>query len=98
MAGSVWIYANPCYCHSGMVRRTRPQMRNCASGNLEIPGSLATLMPRNDESLRTINMPGNDREIRSPRTGIDGLLQYLADQLRAADLDAGVSSELQRVR
>ena len=22
--------------HSGMVRRTRPQMRNCASGNLEI--------------------------------------------------------------
>jgi hypothetical protein len=25
--------------HSGMVRRTRPQMRNCASGNLEIPGS-----------------------------------------------------------
>src|SRR6266852_3496942 len=23
--------------HSGMVRRTRPQMRNCASGNLEIP-------------------------------------------------------------
>jgi hypothetical protein len=27
-------------CHSGMVRRTRPQMRNCASGNLEIPGSM----------------------------------------------------------
>src|SRR5258705_13783923 len=26
--------------HSGMVRRTRPQMRNCASGNLEIPGSM----------------------------------------------------------
>ena len=25
--------------HSGMVRRTRPQMRNCASGNNEIPGS-----------------------------------------------------------
>src|SRR5260221_8189178 len=22
--------------HSGMVQRTRPQMRNCASGNLEI--------------------------------------------------------------
>src|SRR5258708_6001487 len=25
--------------HSGMVRRTRPQMCNCTSGNLEIPGS-----------------------------------------------------------
>src|SRR6202035_1749005 len=24
--------------HSGMVRRTRPQMCNCTSGNLEIPG------------------------------------------------------------
>jgi hypothetical protein len=29
--------------HSGMVRRTRPQMRNCASGNLEIPGSMRSL-------------------------------------------------------
>ena len=28
------------WCHSGMVRRTRPQVRNCAPGNLEIPGSL----------------------------------------------------------
>jgi|GraSoi_2013_40cm_1033754.scaffolds.fasta_scaffold43688_2 hypothetical protein len=28
-----------------MVRSTKPQMRNCASGNLEIPGLLA---PRND--------------------------------------------------
>src|SRR5450755_1395681 len=25
--------------HSGMVRRTRPQMCNCTSGTLEIPGS-----------------------------------------------------------
>src|SRR5260370_460639 len=31
-----------------MVRRTRPQMCNCTSGNLEIPGSLAPLAPRND--------------------------------------------------
>jgi len=26
--------------HSGMERSTGPQMRNCASGNLEIPGSM----------------------------------------------------------
>jgi hypothetical protein len=31
--------------HSGMVRSTRPQMRNCASGNLEIPGSMLTHRP-----------------------------------------------------
>ena len=31
--------------HSGMVRRTRPQMRNCASGNLEIPGSMLRFAP-----------------------------------------------------
>ena len=31
--------------HSGMVRRTRPQMRNCASGNLEIPGSMLRIAP-----------------------------------------------------
>src|SRR6266404_1802014 len=38
-----------------MVRRTRPQMRNCASGNLEIlrcaiayRSSLVSLAPRND--------------------------------------------------
>jgi len=29
--------------HSGMVRRTRPQMCNCTSGNLEIPGSMRSL-------------------------------------------------------
>jgi len=29
----------------GMVRRTRPQMRNCASGNLEIPGSMLRIAP-----------------------------------------------------
>src|SRR6266851_6557017 len=32
-------YARRLFCHSGMVRRTRPQMCNCTSGNLEIPGS-----------------------------------------------------------
>src|ERR1700676_176514 len=31
--------------HSGMVGRTRPQMRNCASGNLEIPGSMLSHRP-----------------------------------------------------
>jgi hypothetical protein len=31
--------------HSGMVRRARPQMRNCASGNLEIPGSMLSHRP-----------------------------------------------------
>src|SRR6266404_7770612 len=29
--------------HSGIVRRTRPQMCNCTSGNLEIPGSRRSL-------------------------------------------------------
>jgi len=31
--------------HSGMVRSTRPQMRRCASGNLEIPGSMLRIAP-----------------------------------------------------
>ena len=39
-------------CHSGMVRRTRPQGRNCAPGNLEIPGS-RWRTPRNDECALT---------------------------------------------
>src|SRR5438034_5127538 len=39
-----------------MVRRTRPQMCNCTSGNLEIPGSLLSLAPRNDETERTANL------------------------------------------
>src|SRR6476661_1072421 len=34
--------------HSGMVGSTRPQMCNCPLGNLEIPGSLIALVPRND--------------------------------------------------
>jgi pyruvate,orthophosphate dikinase len=29
----------------GLVRRTRPQMSNCASGNLEIPGSMLRIAP-----------------------------------------------------
>ncbi|GAA0000455.1 hypothetical protein BRDID11002_04550 [Bradyrhizobium diazoefficiens] len=32
-------------CRSGMVRRTRPQVRNCAPGNLEIPGSMLRIAP-----------------------------------------------------
>jgi hypothetical protein len=32
-------------CHSGMVRRTRPQGRNCIPGNLEIPGSMLRITP-----------------------------------------------------
>jgi hypothetical protein len=28
-----------------MVRRTRPQVRNCAPGNLEIPGSMLRIAP-----------------------------------------------------
>src|ERR1700719_2790468 len=31
--------------HSGMVRRTRPQMCNRTSGNLEIPGSMLRIAP-----------------------------------------------------
>src|ERR1700694_1624084 len=39
-----------------MVRRTRPQMCNCTSGKLEIPGSLAKeLAPRNDDGELQIN-------------------------------------------
>jgi hypothetical protein len=36
-------FAPPRGRHSGMVRRTRPQMCNCTSGNLEIPGSMRSL-------------------------------------------------------
>src|SRR5260370_12278532 len=32
----------------GWSERTRPQMCNCTSGNLETPGSLVSLAPRND--------------------------------------------------
>src|SRR5712672_2542585 len=35
----------PSLRHSGMVRRTRPQVRNCAPGNLEIPGSMLRIAP-----------------------------------------------------
>ncbi|SPP91586.1 protein of unknown function [Bradyrhizobium vignae] len=31
--------------HSGMVRGTRPQVRNCAPGSLKIPGSVLTHRP-----------------------------------------------------
>jgi hypothetical protein len=31
--------------HSGMVRRTRPHMCNCTSGNLEIQGSMLRIAP-----------------------------------------------------
>src|SRR4051812_8634699 len=31
--------------HSGMVRRTRPQVRNCALGNPQIPGSMLRIAP-----------------------------------------------------
>src|SRR3981189_2351743 len=41
-----------------MLRRTRPQMCNCPSGNLEIPGSLASLPPRNDEATLAAREPG----------------------------------------
>src|ERR1700716_4560568 len=37
-----------------MVRRTRPQMRDCASGNLEIPGSMLTHRPGMTSSLLQI--------------------------------------------
>ena len=34
--------------HSGAMRKHRTMVRNCAPENLEIPGSLASLPPRND--------------------------------------------------
>jgi epoxyqueuosine reductase len=40
-----WDRASDFPRHSEMVRRTRPQMRNCASGNLEIPGSMLRIAP-----------------------------------------------------
>ena len=42
-------------------------------------------------------MLGNHREIIIPRARIDRFLQHPADQLRAANFDAGVSGKLQRV-
>src|SRR6266850_1233194 len=72
--------------HSGMVRRTRPQMRNCASGNLEIPGSMLT------------HRPGMTKEVGSMTT-IDHLnppTGHMADNvvgfaraLRAAGIPVG---------
>src|SRR6185312_7987243 len=32
-------------CHSRWCASTRPQMRNCASGNLELPGSMLAHRP-----------------------------------------------------
>src|SRR6266446_5336309 len=50
-----------------MVRRTRPQMRNCASGNLEIPGSMLSHRPG-----MTVDMPSC-----SLRNGFNGFLRDL---------------------
>src|SRR6266481_8003824 len=50
--------------HSGMVRRTRPQMCNRTSGNLEIPGSLVSLAPRNDIALSFRDAPTGPRKAR----------------------------------
>jgi hypothetical protein len=42
-------------------------------------------------------MLGDDGKIRAARAGLDGFLQHFAYQFGAADLDAGVSGEFQRV-
>ena len=58
--------------HSGMVRSTRPQMRNCASGNLEIPGSMRNLSS-GAHSRDPVASPRNDgRKFQSPLARNDG--------------------------
>jgi hypothetical protein len=37
--------SNPFVVIPGWCASTRPQMRNCASGNLEIPGSMLRIAP-----------------------------------------------------
>src|SRR3979409_683209 len=49
--GAVSVCANR---HSGAHRKCETQMCNCTSGNLEIPGSLISLAPRNDGLARII--------------------------------------------
>ena len=49
--------------HSGMVRQHRPQMRNCASGNLEIPGSMLSHRPGMTAS--TLLLPASARRSRT---------------------------------
>src|SRR6266480_1849599 len=58
--GTVFVPAhvstNPIRRHSGMVRRTRPQMCDRTSGNLEIPGSMLTHRPGMTETISRFTM------------------------------------------
>src|SRR6266436_6796655 len=47
-SGQVYVARKFRDSHSGTHRRCEPQMCDCTSGNLEIPGSLVLLAPRND--------------------------------------------------
>src|SRR5260370_29045492 len=47
----------------GWSERTRPQMCNCTSGNLETPGSLVSLAPRND----IFQPPGRRLRLHPPK-------------------------------
>ena len=55
-------------------------------------------MPRNDNcESGAIDVLGNHRKIGAAGTGIDRLLQNLADQFGAADFHAGILSQFQRI-
>jgi hypothetical protein len=64
----------------GRCASTGPQMRNCASGNLEIPGSRSRA-PRNDCSYR-------DRAIEAPRNWLSAriTIDCLAPEVRSVML------------
>src|SRR5215216_4130387 len=70
--------------HSGMVRRTRPQMRNCASGNLEIPGS----SPRDAPGM-TLQRHGADRGKGDELTSVFNFIPVIlrSEPCRGASLE-----------
>src|SRR6266576_2875585 len=59
--------------HSGMVRRTRPQMCDCTSGNLEIPGSMLTHRPGMTETISRFTMT---RLVTSLALALAGLVLF----------------------
>src|SRR6266513_5564906 len=73
-----------------MVRRTRPQMCNCTSGNLEIPGSRRSLSS-GAHSRDPLARPRSD-ETHEKRPAFAGLVHCLCQtrlsQIAAKALDA----------
>src|SRR6266850_231102 len=75
-----------------MVRRTRPQMCNCTSGNLVIPGSRYRA-PRNDDRS-SLQMLGKEREAARPGDIGTGLVVASAFVAVKAVLRAGIAVNL----